>query len=377
MPKPRPQPEVLVLGSHPACYFAAALLKSAGAPVMHCTIPGEVIRDRLVHVNPELLNLHKMLAGLKRQVELTPIYGVLFLSDDPVVRSECNTKTILAYVASLKQIRAAMIDMARKHKAELVEAKHLEIHGVDEDGAHLTLNSNSLRPRLLIVGGALGASHRRMLGITPPPDAEAPRRYTYLRLKGSKWIEHSAKPLMPMSLDLRGNLQWGWLLPMAKEVQVAVEQSADSATRAPVELLGHWVDVLIQHKVLKADHAAIDLSCAEWIDLPLAAALSQESVANRTLLIGPAGGFYTACAEDIYPNCWSALFAADVAHKALRERHVQDAIQPYRQKWGTTLGDYLRGPQQNLRFLLPLVYRNPVMTARMCEAILSGASVVR
>jgi flavin-dependent dehydrogenase len=100
-------------------------------------------------------------------------------------------------------------------------------------------------------------------------------------------------------------------------------------------------------------------------------------VANRTLLIGPAGGFYTACAEDIYPNCWSAVFAADAARKALKETHVQDALHTYRHKWGATLGDFLRGPQQNLRFLLPLVYRNPTMTARLAEAILLGKSVVR
>ena len=97
----------------------------------------------------------------------------------------------------------------------------------------------------------------------------------------------------------------------------------------------------------------------------------------RTLLFGPAGGFYTACLEDVYPNCWSATFAVDAVRKALKEPHLQDALQPYRQKWGTTLGEYLRGPQQNLRFLLPLVYRNPVMTARMGESILQGKSVVR
>ena len=103
----------------------------------------------------------------------------------------------------------------------------------------------------------------------------------------------------------------------------------------------------------------------------------QEGVANRTLLIGPAGGFYNACAEDIYPTCWSAVFAANVVTNALQARHLQDALGAYRQTWGATLGDYLRGPQENLRFLLPLVYRNPVMTARMGEAILSGESVVR
>ena len=103
----------------------------------------------------------------------------------------------------------------------------------------------------------------------------------------------------------------------------------------------------------------------------------QRSLANRTLLIGPAGGFYSATGEDIYPNCWSAVFAAEILKKALREPHLQDALQSYRHKWRTTLGDYLRGPQQNLRYLLPLVYRNQRMTDRIAEAILWGKSVVR
>jgi flavin-dependent dehydrogenase len=122
---------------------------------------------------------------------------------------------------------------------------------------------------------------------------------------------------------------------------------------------------------------AINTDTAVSIDLPLAGALAQEGVANRALLIGPAGGFYTACGEDLYPACWSAIFAAEIAKKALKEKHLQDALQAYRHKWGATLGDYLRGPQQNLRFLLPLVYRNKVMTARLAEAILYGKSVVR
>ena len=106
-------------------------------------------------------------------------------------------------------------------------------------------------------------------------------------------------------------------------------------------------------------------------------ALTQEDVGNRTLLFGPAGGFYSAAGEDIYPNCWSAIFAAEVAKKALKETHMQDGLQADRHTWGATLGDYLRGPQQNLKFLLPLVYRNPVMCARLAESILTGASVVR
>src|SRR5204863_3920335 len=124
-------------------------------------------------------------------------------------------------------------------------------------------------------------------------------------------------PLMPMSLDLRGQLQWGWLLPAAKEVQIAVEQQADTTSdESGIELLRHWIGVLIAHNVLQASQDSIDFSAAQSVDLPLARALSQESVANRTLLIGPAGGFYSACAEDVYPNCWSSIFAVEVAKKA-------------------------------------------------------------
>ena len=63
--------------------------------------------------------------------------------------------------------------------------------------------------------------------------------------------------------------------------------------------------------------------------------------------------------------------------KAVKEPHLQDALQPYRQKWGSSLGDYLRGPQQNLRFLMTLIYRNKQMTTRIAEAILAGKSVIR
>jgi flavin-dependent dehydrogenase len=144
----------------------------------------------------------------------------------------------------------------------------------------------------------------------------------------------------------------------------------------PLALLEHWVDVLKRHNVLRAD-AEVPFRDAQHLDLPLAGALVHEGLANRTLMVGPAGGFYSASGEDIYPNVWSALFADDSIKKALKEPHLQDGLNPYRHKWRTTLGDYLRGPQQNLRFLLPLVYRNQVMTTRLTEAILQGKGMVR
>ena len=139
-----------------------------------------------------------------------------------------------------------------------------------------------------------------------------------------------------------------------------------------------WIEQLAMHGLLRSAEAAIaGIGETTWLDLPVTGALSGETVANRTLLIGPAGGFYSACGEELYPSCWSAVAAAQVLGKALSAPHVQDALQSYRQQWGNTLGNYLRGPQQNLSLLLPLVYRNAVMAGRVGDAILLGESVVR
>src|SRR5690606_1407804 len=106
-----------------------------------------------------------------------------------------------------------------------------------------------------------------------------------------------------------------------------------AAHRAPAGLLRQWVHLLHTHGAIKTIDLPFD--DATQLDMPMAGALEQECVANRTLLIGPAGGFYSGSGEDIYPACWSVIFAVDTARKALKEPHLQDALAPYRQKWRT------------------------------------------
>jgi flavin-dependent dehydrogenase len=378
MPKAPTQPDVLVLGSHPAAYFAAMLLREdAKVSVLHAPIPGEPIRDRLVFINPEFFELHKLLGPLKKKLDLEAVYGIRFLANESSVSSEYAGKSVVGYVGSFLQIQQAMVQLARKEKVAMHDSGDIQIDALDEAGAHVRVGDKAIHPKLILLGGDLPEPQLKLLGAAESWDEGVLHRYTYLMLNGAKWVDENPRPMMPMSLDLKGQLCWGWLLRGTDSVQVCVEQPLEAAAQiSPAQLLDHWIDVLVRHGELKTPKPP-DVTQAVSIDLPLSGALNQEGVANRTLLVGPAGGFYTACAEDIYPNCWSAIFAADVAKKALKERHVQDSIQVYRQKWGTTLGDYLRGPQQNLRFLLPLVYRNPVMTSRLAEAILSGKSVVR
>ena len=378
MAKAAPQLDVLVLGGHPAAYLAAALLKhKAKFRVMHSTIPGEDWPDRLVMINPEFYDLHPLLEPLRKKLDTRGVYGLQFLANEPGTRGEYRSKSIVADITGLKNVREAMEAVAEGQDVDLVTPKQLVVHRLDERGIEITLGNQQVYPKAVVLAGRLEEAHHRVLGVPEEWERGVVHRYSFVKLKGTKWVDLGTRPLIPMSLDLDHSLYWGWLLPGPKHVQLAVEQPLESTEHLrPLELLRHWVKVLSDHQVLKAP-VELTADMVTWIDLPFAGALAHEGLANRTLLVGPAGGFVSANAEDVYPTCWSAIHAADVLKKALKEQHLQDALQPYRQKWRTTLGDYLRGPQQNLKFLLPLVYRNQNMTDRMAEAILTGQSVVR
>ncbi len=378
MAKIDPHVDVLVLGAHPAAYLAAALLRhKSKLRVIHCTIPGENVDDRVVLINPLFFDLHPLLSPLRRKLDGRSIYGLQFVTDDGGAITEHRNKSVMGILAQLRDVRHAMQKLADDGEVICLTPPAIDIRGVDEHGINVCVGNTPLRPKALVLAGPLSPQQHRLLGIPEDWERGVVHRYTFARLKLAKLTDGGARPLMPMSLDLRGLLSWGWLMASPRQAQIAVEQSIESVEQVNHrDLLQQWAEILRKHGFIKSP---LDLppDNIESLDLPLGGALAHEGLANRTLLIGPAGGFYSASAEDVYPNCWSAVFAADVLKKALREPHLQDALQPYRQRWRTTLGDYLRGPQQNLRFLLPLVYRNQIMTTRLTEAILVGRSVIR
>jgi hypothetical protein len=378
MAKTPPQLDVLVIGEHPCSYLAAILLaENAKIRVAHCCVPGNAEPDRLVLINPDFFDLHPLLGSLRRKLEMTPIYGVEFLSDDPTTRSEFRNKAALAYVASSKTVRSALCKLAQAQSVQLLTPKVLQIQHVDERGVEIAVGKDAIHPRALVLGTDLPVAQRKILGLPEEWGVDVVHRYTYLKLPAARWVEPGSRPIVPMSLNLRESFCWGWLLPGPNAIQLAVEQPVETLGKIlPNDLLAYWAGVLKSHGVLSGK-GELPLGSVQSLDLPLCGALEHDGVANRTLLIGPEGGFYSACAEDIYPNCWSAVFAVEAVKKALREPHLQDALQPFSQKWRTTLGEYLRGPQQNLRFLLPLVYRNQKMTTRLTESILQGKRVIR
>jgi flavin-dependent dehydrogenase len=378
-------PDVLILGAHPCADLAAAVLAHDRPDVRSLCVatPDNTPDDRILPFNPRLFDLHPVISRQRPLADEPHAAGLLFLSEQPGVCGQyVSTRQPAILLTSLRRASDAMRKVADAHGVRRIDARHFVIDRVVDDGVRVRINDQPTTARtLLIAAGGLPSDQRRMLGIGDGWESGVMHRCGYLRISADL-ANHVAleKRLVPMSLDLSGSGAWAWMLTgHDNHAQLILQQPMRSTRRfAPERLMRLWIEQLAMHGLLRSAEAAIaGIGETTWLDLPVTGALSGETVANRTLLIGPAGGFYSACGEELYPSCWSAVAAAQVLGKALSAPHVQDALQSYRQQWGNTLGDYLRGPQQNLSLLLPLVYRNAVMAGRVGDAILLGESVVR
>jgi flavin-dependent dehydrogenase len=110
---------------------------------------------------------------------------------------------------------------------------------------------------------------------------------------------------------------------------------------------------------------------------PASAALDMDThVGKHSLLIGDAGGFISAASnEGIYPAMWSAQIAVEVIDSALKSPQSQDELMSFETKWRTTMADYLRSPNTDIQFLLPLIFSNQPIADRMGAAFFSGENI--
>src|SRR4051812_25091394 len=215
--------DVLVVGGHPSAYLAGALLKNKSKfSVMHSIIPNEPSGDRLVLMNPAMFELHPMLGSMKRRIEASGLYGVRFLADEPPTASEFRSKSAVTCVAQLKDVRTAMMDVAKGEGVQLCNPKVLQIHRLDESGLDASVGKETVRAKALILAGDLGEQQHKMLGLPEEWEHGVVHRYTFARLKGAKMPDLGTRPLMPMSLDLKGLLTWAWLLPGPRQMQIAI-----------------------------------------------------------------------------------------------------------------------------------------------------------
>lgn len=110
---------------------------------------------------------------------------------------------------------------------------------------------------------------------------------------------------------------------------------------------------------------------------PPVPALEMDShVDKRCLRIGDAGGFVSSTSgEGIYPAMWSARLAAETIVQAADSPHPQDRLRQFSTLWRTTMADYLRPPNTDLHFLVPLIFSNQQMADRMAAAFWTGTNI--
>jgi flavin-dependent dehydrogenase len=182
----------------------------------------------------------------------------------------------------------------------------------------------------------------------------------------------SARIGVVLGLDKGGS--FGLFCVSKSRVCVAMNwtHGPDNAVPALVNLC----QAAYSHKALPVDLTAA-AAAAEPLPSPASVALDLEShVGKHTLLIGDAGGFVSAISnEGIFPAMWSAQIAAGVAQTALRSVHSQDALMTFDSQWRIEMADYLRPPNTDNQFLLPLIFSNQPMADRMGAAFFSGDNI--
>jgi hypothetical protein len=368
--------DVVVVGDHPSASLAAALLSNKNIRrIGLIPMRGALPEDRLVTLNPALFDLHPMLAPLQAAIPSDPVHGVRFLSNEPGIHGEHFVDKPSIFVAKYTDVRSAFATLTELPGIELMRGDGLQVERIDAGGLDLSTSRGPLRTKAIVFAEMPDRETDAVLAMADHWEPGVLRRFTMLRCKTEKHLNLHRPRTMPLSLEVGSSSAWGRLLVGGGGMMLAVDAWL-SDERGGKQLLDCWIATLKRHHILDSAFSHPP-GFPVTVDLPLAGALSRECVASRSLLIGPAGGFYSQCGEEIYPGCWSAVFAVETLVKALKEPHLQDALQSYRQKWPVTLGEYLRGPQENLRFLLPMVYKNQAMATRMAEAFMLSLPVVR
>ncbi len=379
MPDEPVQLDVLVLGDDlPAALAVLLLQEKSRLRVGQASVPGYAPADRLTWVHPRLFELHASLGSLRKAVDWTGVHGTDFVNARQEQRAPWRAPKPVVLTASTQQIAEAGRVLLGKQKVRQWRPRRLEIVGLSEQGAQLMLDHQIVRARLLILSTPLPPPQQRTLGLEADWSGEVAYRRAWLRLPTGRLGEKGDSSLIETSLNLAEPEVRGWLIPHASHLELAVDcplRRPQSASMEP--LLQRWSQLLREREVLKNGNGKFPSKSIQWTDLPLAGALDREPIGKHTLLIGLAGGFVSAWGGQVYPGVVSTLAAAAVAKKALREPHLQDALQPYRSKWRAGLGEYLRGLEQDLPLLMPLVYGKPSIARRLGEAILLGENLVR
>jgi len=194
-----------------------------------------------------------------------------------------------------------------------------------------------------------------------------------LELAAGTAAKKSAEGSLTLLVDHRDPTTFGYLLDAAgATARGAVAQQDEARLR---RTFSERLAAAVRHGWLAA--APPNAGAAAIRLVPRGAALDMEThVGKRRLVIGDAGGFVSAISQDgLYPALESARLAVEVCARALKAAHPQDVLAEFDPLWRASLADYLRMPNTDLRFLMPLVFTNQQMAGKLARAFVIGENI--
>lgn len=265
----------------------------------------------------------------------------------------------------------ALAKIAAKAGATFLDGCRVTDVVLEEDAVSLmTANADPIRSRLLIAASGRGTPLLAQLKLGT---GSTPSGSWVAQVDASAPVNKGATALaVVLGIDASGG--FGLVIRTEDRVSVAVHTSSDKETVLPtlVTLCRTLADAKILDTDLSRQAATVDV-----VDSPGAVALAMDShVAKHTLIVGDAGGFVSAASgEGIYPAMWSASIAADVINEALATANPQDTLRSFDSRWRGALADYLRAPNTDMQYLVPLIFTHQPMADRMGAAFFFGENI--
>lgn len=369
--------DVLVVGAGVSGAAAASACAKKGLSVElidYRQIPRQ--GDQVMWVNAEIRTLLKRCGVDADAVIGQPVEALTFWSADfrKTIRSEFDAPP--AYVTNRRDLENALIDAATSADVSVRTGRRVDGLEVLEESVRLTLDDASeVAGRFLIAADGARSGMARQLGLTTSSDpthwcAQCDLSTSARKTKRSR--KAAGKPDMTLVLGMMESRGLGTIIRQDDHLVIRVAGPGTAGEMG--EHFGVFVDEAGDAGLLPED---VKVGQPVILPNPAGVAIELEShVGKRSLLVGDAGGFVASISyEGVYPGMWSAMIAADVMADAAVGKTGQDILGQYNGRWRVAMADYLRMPNTDLHFLLPLIFSNQQMADRMAAAILSGQNI--
>lgn len=365
--------EVTIAGAGPAGATAAIALSRHGRRVA-LVDKAHFPRPALCAgwINPGAIRLLTALGMNAKALDCMPIREVLFFNEDLSKQAKPAVRDEIGYLVDRAAFDHALVEYAASLGVSCFFGTALEDIRIGEREVAVTTGPKKrvLTSRLFVLATGRGVTWLEKLGF----DRRGAGRPTWAALVQGRLPSPVSAAAVHLVLGLDRRESFCMAALRESRVSVMLHWRGDpTAARA--------VFVRTCHRLAEKQLLPIDLSGeaaqAPVLYQPSAFALELDThVGKNMLILGDAGGFVSSSsAEGIYPAMWASTIAADVIHEALSKPVTQDALMEFESRWRQAMADYMRPPNTDLQFLLPLIFSNQTMADRMATAFFAGENL--